>query len=121
MKIGQRLRDTAAKICSARASAEAAEIQLAPRQTGACFTPQQWDIREQKLAHAAFWSVIDDGANPRDMADNWGEAESRLRTGEFPPVSMERIPGTKPTPAQRRREQRARRARERGKRRRHGR
>ena len=112
VKLGRRVRDDAAKLCSARASAEAAGIQIIGS-GGHAFTPDYWDKRAQRIGYAAFCRVIDDGANPREMAENWGEAEARLRTGEFPPAGMERVPGTKPTKAQQYREQMANKAKRR--------
>ena len=111
--ISKRTRDYAAKMCSARAAAEAAGIRLTRSSTDAVFDPSQWTELERKLGYAAFVSVIDGGASPREMATNWGEAEARLRTGEFPPAGMERVPGTKPTKAQRYREQMANKAKRR--------
>lgn len=92
VKLGQRVRDDAAKLCSARASAEAAGIEIAGN--GHAFTPNHWDKRVQKIGYAAFCSVIDDGASPREMAENWGEAEARLRTSEYPGESVLYTPGT---------------------------
>ena len=89
--ISKRTRDYAAKMCSARAAAEAAGIRLTRSSTDAVFDPSQWTELERKLGYAAFVSVIDGGASPREMATNWGEAEARLRTGEFPPAGMERV------------------------------
>jgi hypothetical protein len=97
VRIGQRVRDAAAKLCSARAAAEAAGIEI--NGYGHAFTPNHWDKRTQKLGYAAFCRVIDDGANPREMADNWGEAEARLRTGQYPDERVLYIPGIKPTRA----------------------
>ena len=114
VKLGRRVRDDAAKLCSARASAEAAGIQIIGS-GGHAFTPDYWDKRAQRIGYAAFCRVIDDGANPREMAENWGEAEARLRTGQYPDERELYIPGTRATRAvqlemQRRNSERRRRA-----------
>ena len=114
VKLGRRVRDDAAKLCSARASAEAAGIQIIGS-GGHAFTPDYWDKRAQRIGYAAFCRVIDDGANPREMAENWGEAEARLRTGQYPDERVLYIPGTRATWAvqlemQRRNSERRRRA-----------
>ena len=98
VKLGRRVRDDAAKLCSARASAEAAGIQIIGS-GGHAFTPDYWDKRAQRIGYAAFCRVIDDGANPREMAENWGEAEARLRTGQYPDERVLHIPGTRATRA----------------------
>jgi hypothetical protein len=92
VKISAHAREMAARFCCARASAEAAGIllDLNWRPTGRrdrayhVFDGHVWTKAEGQLAHAAFMSVIHDGANPRAMAENWGEAEARLRQGEYP-------------------------------------
>ena len=114
VKLGRRVRDDAAKLCSARASAEAAGIQIIGS-GGHAFTPDYWDKRAQRIGYAAFCRVIDDGANPREMAENWGEAEARLRTGQYPDERVLYIPSTRATRAvqlemQRRNSERRRRA-----------
>ena len=114
VKLGRRVRDDAAKLCSARASAEAAGIQIIGS-GGHAFTPDYWDKRAQRIGYAAFCRVIDDGANPREMAENWGEAEARLRTGQYPDERVLYSPGTRATRAvqlemQRRNSERRRRA-----------
>ena len=98
VKLGRRVRDDAAKLCSARASAEAAGIQIVGS-GGHAFTPDYWDKRAQRIGYAAFCRVIDDGANPREMAENWGEAEARLRTGQYPDERVLYIPGPRATRA----------------------
>lgn len=87
--VGPRTREMAARMCSARANAEAAPNGIdISHPSGGCFTPNAWKRREQALAYATFCTVIDGGANPRKMAENWAEAEARLRTNEYPTPDM---------------------------------
>ena len=56
VKLGRRVRDDAAKLCSARASAEAAGIQIVGS-GGHAFTPDYWDKRAQRTARS--WTETD--------------------------------------------------------------